>query len=106
MARLMCFGGFVCVVMAPPLASAATCTWTGSGANANWSTPGNWDNCGGAHPVPISGDALIFPGLFIGRHSTNDFVGLSLPNRYVFGCGMDVSGVWRNLPAIYAVKGS
>src|SRR5262249_45245675 len=29
-----------------------------------------------------------------------DFVGLSLPNRYVFGCGMDVSGAWRNLPAI------
>jgi len=35
-----------------------------------------------------------------------DFVGLRLPNRYVFGCGMDVSGAWRNLPAIYAVKGS
>jgi len=27
-----------------------------------------------------------------------DFVGLKLPNRYVFGCGMDVSGAWRNLP--------
>lgn len=35
-----------------------------------------------------------------------DFAGLDLPNRYVFGCGMDVSGAWRNLPAIYAVKGS
>jgi hypoxanthine phosphoribosyltransferase len=35
-----------------------------------------------------------------------DFVGLKLPNRYVFGCGMDVSGAWRNLPAVYAVKGS
>jgi hypoxanthine phosphoribosyltransferase len=34
-----------------------------------------------------------------------DFVGLRLPNRYVFGCGMDVRGAWRNLPAIYAVKG-
>jgi hypoxanthine phosphoribosyltransferase len=33
-----------------------------------------------------------------------DFVGLRLPNRYVFGCGMDVSGAWRNLPAIYAMK--
>ena len=33
-----------------------------------------------------------------------DFVGLKLPNRYVFGCGMDVSGAWRNLPAIYAMK--
>ncbi|HEY6044373.1 MAG TPA: hypoxanthine-guanine phosphoribosyltransferase [Nitrosospira sp.] len=34
-----------------------------------------------------------------------DFVGLVLPDRYVFGFGMDVYGVWRNLPAIYAVKG-
>lgn len=34
-----------------------------------------------------------------------DFVGLSLPNRYVFGCGMDVNGAWRNLPEIRAVKG-
>jgi len=24
----------------------------------------------------------------------------------VFGCGMDVSGAWRNLPEIYAVKDS
>lgn len=34
-----------------------------------------------------------------------DFIGLRLPNRYVFGYGMDVGGAWRNLPAIYAVKG-
>lgn len=34
-----------------------------------------------------------------------DFVGLKLPNRYVFGYGMDVSGAWRNLPSIRAVKG-
>jgi hypoxanthine phosphoribosyltransferase len=35
-----------------------------------------------------------------------DFVGLTVPNRYVFGFGMDVEGAWRNLPAIYALKGS
>ncbi|MGE5467151.1 MAG: hypoxanthine-guanine phosphoribosyltransferase [Ignavibacteria bacterium] len=34
-----------------------------------------------------------------------DFVGVRLPNRFVFGCGMDAKGAWRNLPAIYAVKG-
>jgi hypoxanthine phosphoribosyltransferase len=33
-----------------------------------------------------------------------DFVGLSLPDRYVFGMGMDAYGLWRNLPAIYAIK--
>jgi len=32
-----------------------------------------------------------------------DFVGVTLPNRYVFGFGMDVRGQWRNLPAIYAL---
>ena len=31
------------------------------------------------------------------------YVGLLVPNRYVFGCGMDVYGWWRNLPAIYAL---
>jgi hypoxanthine phosphoribosyltransferase len=35
-----------------------------------------------------------------------DFTGVRLPNRFVFGCGMDAKGVWRNLPAIYAVKGT
>jgi hypoxanthine phosphoribosyltransferase len=33
-----------------------------------------------------------------------DFVGLELPDRYVFGCGMDAYGAWRNLPAIYALR--
>lgn len=33
-----------------------------------------------------------------------DFTGVKVPNRYVFGCGMDVKGAWRNLPAILALK--
>lgn len=33
-----------------------------------------------------------------------DFVGVIVPDRYVFGFGMDVSGAWRNLPEIYALK--
>lgn len=33
-----------------------------------------------------------------------DFVGVTVPDRYVFGFGMDVESAWRNLPAIYAVK--
>ena len=33
-----------------------------------------------------------------------NYVGLRVPDRYVFGCGMDVYGLWRNLPAIYALK--
>jgi hypoxanthine phosphoribosyltransferase len=32
-----------------------------------------------------------------------DFCGFTVPNRYVFGCGMDAKGYWRNLPAIRAL---
>ena len=33
-----------------------------------------------------------------------DFVGMELPDRFLFGYGMDIEGAWRNLPAVYAVK--
>jgi hypoxanthine phosphoribosyltransferase len=33
-----------------------------------------------------------------------DFVGLRIPDRFVFGCGMDAKGYWRNLPEIRAIK--
>jgi len=33
-----------------------------------------------------------------------DFSGVSVPNRFVFGFGMDVAGAWRNLPSIRALS--
>lgn len=33
-----------------------------------------------------------------------DFIGLTVPDKFVFGCGMDARGHWRNLPEIYALK--
>lgn len=36
---------------------------------------------------------------------TADFTGLTIEDRYLFGCGMDYQGYLRNLPAIYAPKG-
>jgi hypoxanthine phosphoribosyltransferase len=33
-----------------------------------------------------------------------DFVGIEVPDRFVFGYGMDIHGAWRNLPAIHALK--
>src|SRR5690606_19796016 len=33
-----------------------------------------------------------------------DFIGLEVPDRFVFGCGLDAYGLWRNLPAVYALK--
>jgi hypoxanthine phosphoribosyltransferase len=32
-----------------------------------------------------------------------DYIGLRVPDRYVFGYGMDYKGYWRNAPGIYAV---
>ena len=43
----------------------------------------------------------ILPGK---KPVTPDFVGLKIPDRFVFGCGMDAKGFWRNLPEIRAMK--
>ena len=50
--------------------------------------------------------AAVFADKDIGKQKpvAADFVGVTLPNRYVFGFGMDVKGAWRNLPAVYAMK--
>jgi hypoxanthine phosphoribosyltransferase len=56
------------------------------------------------------GAAKVYSAVFadkeIGREKPvkADFVGVTVPNRYVFGFGMDAYGLWRNLPAIYALK--
>jgi hypoxanthine phosphoribosyltransferase len=33
-----------------------------------------------------------------------DIVGLTIPNRFVVGFGMDVYGYWRNLPGLWAIS--
>lgn len=50
--------------------------------------------------------SAVFADKDLGRPKplSADFVGVTLPNRYVFGFGMDVKGAWRNLPAIYALR--
>src|SRR3989304_664238 len=35
-----------------------------------------------------------------------DFVGLRISDRFVFGCGRDAKGFWRNLPEIRAMRES
>jgi hypoxanthine phosphoribosyltransferase len=50
--------------------------------------------------------SAVFADKAIGRRKpiAADFVGVEVPDRYVFGFGMDVNEYWRNLPAIYALK--
>jgi hypoxanthine phosphoribosyltransferase len=56
------------------------------------------------------GAAAFFSAVFadkdIGRPKPiqADFVGVRVPDRYVFGFGMDINEYWRNLPAVYALK--
>ena len=54
----------------------------------------------------VGGAAAVLARKELGRPQpvAADFVGVTLPDRYVFGCGMDVRGAWRNLPAVYALK--
>ena len=33
-----------------------------------------------------------------------DFTGIEVADRFLFGCGMDYKGYWRNAPGIYAVR--
>lgn len=49
--------------------------------------------------------SAVFADKDLGREKPirPDFLGVTVPNRYVFGFGMDVHGSWRNLPAIYAL---
>lgn len=56
------------------------------------------------------GASKFYSAVFADKHHGRekpihaDFVGLEVPDRFVFGYGMDVEGAWRNLPAIYAVR--
>jgi hypoxanthine phosphoribosyltransferase len=47
---------------------------------------------------------LVEKNLKINKPISADFVGLRIPDRFVFGCGMDAKGFWRNLPEIRAMK--
>jgi hypoxanthine phosphoribosyltransferase len=50
--------------------------------------------------------SAVFADKLIGKPKPirPDFVGVELPDRFVFGYGMDIQGAWRNLPAIYATR--
>ncbi len=43
-------------------------------------------------------DRKVFPGF------RAEFTGIETVDRFLFGCGMDIRGFWRNLPGIHAVR--
>ena len=54
-----------------PRVMLATDTWTGAGADSNWSTPGNWSGNVAPH---ATGDTLVFPASASAYTSNNDDV--------------------------------
>lgn len=75
MRKLICgTAALLGLLVLPPVARAATYTWTGDGQNANWSDPANW---GGAAPADDEADVeLVFPALTAPYDSNNDRTGL------------------------------
>lgn len=61
--------------------------------------------CQAQEPASLSTAVLVQKEHERGVRPPLEYVGLTVPDRYVFGCGMDYKGYWRNLPGIYAVKG-
>jgi hypoxanthine phosphoribosyltransferase len=47
---------------------------------------------------------LVEKELSVPKPVRADFVGVRIPDRFVFGCGMDAKGFWRNLPEIRAMR--
>jgi autotransporter-associated beta strand protein len=71
-----------------PYVADATRTWTGGGANGNWSTAANW---GGT--APVAGDSLIFPGGAARLANTNNYTaGTTFASITISGTGYALSG--------------
>jgi hypoxanthine phosphoribosyltransferase len=58
-----------------------------------------------------AGSAEVLTAVLVDKAGTGprpieaDFVALHCADRFLFGCGMDYRGYWRNLPGIYALPG-
>ena len=79
-------------------AQAVTKTWTGLGADANWSTAANWSPAG----APVAGDDLVFPAGAAQLSNFNDTASSTSYNTLSFTGpvgGYNLSGFSIHLPA-------
>jgi hypoxanthine phosphoribosyltransferase len=58
--------------------------------------------CRAKSPASLRSAVLIEKQHTRGVNPNPDYIGLQVPDRYVFGYGMDYKGYWRNAPGIYA----
>ena len=73
------------MVPATTYAAGQTCTWTGAGSDANFSTSANWSGCGGA--APTDNDVVTFDVTSLTKDTTitNDISGLTVDGLSVTG---------------------
>ncbi len=90
LAVLTAFIAFVAARPGGDIAQAAeTKTWTGAGANANWSTALNWSPSG----APVAGDSLVFGGGGVQLTNVNDLpAGTSFQSMSFTGSSYVISG--------------
>jgi hypoxanthine phosphoribosyltransferase len=60
-----------------------------------------WARAAGARDVLTA--VLVDKAVTLARPLAADFVALRCPDRFLFGCGMDYRGYWRNLSGIHAL---
>jgi len=87
---MLCAG--LLALVAAQSADAADCVWTGGGTNSNWSNSANWNNCGGAHALPVDGDNLGFPDGVPRLTNNNDIVKL-IAAKLVIAGPVNLSGL-------------
>jgi autotransporter-associated beta strand protein len=81
-------GALLLIWLAPQRLSAATVTWTGGGADNNWTTAANW---GGT--APVAGDSLVFAGITRLAPNNNFAAGTSFTSiTFSVGAGNFVIG--------------
>ncbi len=74
-------------------AGPVTRTWTGAGANSNWTNHANWNPA-----APNAGDILVFPAGAARKNNTNDYpAGTSFERVRLTGAGYTLGGNRVNL---------
>jgi hypoxanthine phosphoribosyltransferase len=63
------------------------------------------DSLAAAGAARVECAVLVEKQLARSKPTKAEYVGLTIPDRFVFGYGMDAKGYWRNLPEIRAIKG-
>jgi len=91
---LLCAAAALCAASSATAAGGGlTRTWTGAGANANWTNPANW-NPG----APTPGDRLVFPVVAARKTNTNDFpAGTAFKDIRFEGSGYVLNGNYVSL---------